>query len=100
MFQELGDRPGVGFALAEIGYLAYLLNEFPMSLKALRDGLTVRMSLEDTFGSITYLERIAVTASAIGNNEIATQLLASAYSLRALLGTPASPLDRAMQTSR
>lgn len=93
LFQESGDRSGLGYALMGKAQVALDSGKPGDAARHLGDALSTQLALQDRPAVMTCLERLARIASATGHPAEAARFLGAAASGRATLGTPPTPID-------
>jgi hypothetical protein len=91
----LGDKSGAAFTLNILGHVVLEQGKHALAGTLLVESLGIRRELEDRLGMAECLEGLAGLAGAQGKHERAARLLGAAEAIRALIGAPLPPSDRA-----
>jgi tetratricopeptide (TPR) repeat protein len=93
--REIGDRWSVANTLSSLGDVALSQNDLTAAHGFLLESLTIGRELNDRHGLTFLLEYFAVLAAKRQRPETAETLVGAASALRAALGAPLSPTERA-----
>lgn len=97
--REAGYKPDLARSLVALGRTKRTLGEFPAASEALATGLDLFRALGHKLGIATALEELGALRTVEGDGLQAAILLATAHALRAGMGAPLPPVDRAAYDS-
>ena len=91
----LGDRPFIASALCDLGDLTCEQGDYRAAATLHRESLVIHQALGDRRGISRSLHALAVVVAALGDAINATRILGAADQIRADLGSPLEPRERA-----
>jgi hypothetical protein len=89
-----GFRPGLAFALAELGFVAELRGDEPSARARHLEGLAAARGSADPRSVALAFEGLAGVAALAGEAADAARLLGAAAAVRASVGAPLPPVER------
>jgi len=95
--KALGDRLGIAFALSALGGLELLQGNYVAARTKYEESLTIAIQSGDKWFTAVVLEGFGRAVAAQGLTAWAVRLWSVAHSLREAIGTPLSPIERAVQ---
>jgi tetratricopeptide (TPR) repeat protein len=99
-FREAGDRQGIGTALCALGTMALDQGDENAAASYYEESLAAFRQVSERYGIARALEGLARVAVARGQPERAARRYAAAATLRAEIGAPLPPVDRAAHEQR
>jgi hypothetical protein len=97
--RELGDKHGIAHSLGKLGRVASARDDYALATVLLEESLTLFRELGDKLGMAYGLEGLAAVATAPGTvpevRHHAARQLGAASALRAAIGAPLPPNERA-----
>jgi len=93
--REGGFREGVGWALNQLGMVAYRREDLERAERLLGESLMVHKDLGDMGRVASVLEALAETAGALKRFGLSARLFGAAGALRQKIGAPVPPCERA-----
>jgi predicted ATPase/DNA-binding winged helix-turn-helix (wHTH) protein len=88
--RELGDRPGIGVSLGNLGNVAHNQGDYPTSTALQEQSLAIRRELGDRFGTATTLNNLGAVAINQGDYPAARAVLEESLAISRELGNPHS----------
>jgi len=95
LFRDAGDQHFVALALSNLGHVAHDRGDDGRAAALYRDSLTLYRDVGEKLGLAGCLEGVAMVAQAQGRAAQAALLHGAAAGLRAALGAPLPPVERA-----
>jgi len=92
--REIGDKPGIAYTQPVLGDVARSQGDYERATMLYRESLLHHLK-EDRWGNAESLRRLAAMAGVQGQPERAARLFAAAAAIRAAIGAPLPPADRA-----
>jgi tetratricopeptide (TPR) repeat protein len=93
--EKLGYAEGTAWCLDQLGVLARDSGELERAEELQQDSLALHVQLGDRWRAASVLDGLAITAARRGRFETAARMLGTADALRASIGTPRPPCERA-----
>ena len=93
--QAAGNQGGVAIVLSDLGWVALEEQDYARAASLFGESLTLRQKLGDKLGTAQCLEGLAAVAGARGEAERAVRLWGAAEGIRAAIGAPPWPAERA-----
>ncbi|HEY7009327.1 MAG TPA: tetratricopeptide repeat protein [Jatrophihabitantaceae bacterium] len=93
--EKLGYAEGTAWCLDQLGALARERDELERAEELQQDSLAVHVQVGDRWRAASVLDGLAITAARRGRVEAAARMLGTADALRAAIGTPRPPCERA-----
>jgi len=100
IFRDAGDQHFVALTLSNLGHVAHDRGDDGGAAALYRDSLTLYRDVGEKLGLVGCLEGVAMVAQAQGRAEHAALLHGAAAGLRAALGAPLPPVERAAHERR
>ena len=95
LFRDIRDKWGLALALTTLGTVVYAQGDARQAMALYEESLALRTALTDKHGIAECFEGMAEIAGAQRHLERAAQLLGAAETLRATIGAPLAPRERA-----
>jgi tetratricopeptide (TPR) repeat protein len=93
--RELGDKWGIASSLGNLGLVAFERGDYARAVALLEEGLALARDIGAKHRVTECLEGLATVAGALDQPERAARLFGTADALRAALGAPLPPRERA-----
>lgn len=92
--RALGNQRGVAHTLSALGEIAYTMGDLALASERYEESLVIIMRIDDRWAAAVYMEAMARVVAAHGEAIRAVHLLSAAQSLRQVMGTSMTLLEK------